>query len=344
VPSSSSAVAAPDEVQPVPEVPEPPPVMEMALRSAADALQVTTLTHASTVERGSTASAGEHSPAVDSADADVAMTERAATTASNAVADGEEPTATATTESAAHDEMSRLEEQAAEFAIRLHRTEKQLEAKRAESLRLEAKMNDLNAMVERERRQKEKYRALASASASVQGSYGAPSSAMREHAGAPNAPGAGSALGGAGPVLDSASSGLGGTSAGAPGMENVLREARRELEAVKATHRQISLEIMLRQHASIPSVGCSEVPRWSADASTCASSCPGAHVPRTMQMSSLSATSALSGFPVGASAGHSTLMGSAPTIPMTTRGLPESARPSTPPAVAPLSAEPSVPT
>ena len=210
-----------------------------------------------------------------------------------------------------------------------------------------AKMNDLNAMVERERRQKEKYRALASASASAQGScYSAASSSMLEHVGMPNAlgTGLGVGLGGAGSALDSTSSNLGGAAASAPGMEHVLREARRELEAVKATSRQISLEIMLQQRAPIPPVGCGDVSRWSADSSACASSCAGAMAPHPMQIGNLSAASTLSTtlgtFAVAPTAGHSTLMGTSSA--MTARAPAESARPSTPPAVAPLSAEPSM--
>ena len=63
-------------------------------------------------------------------------------------------------EEAREDEVSRLEEQAANFLVALRRTEKQLKAKAAEAQRLESEVSELTMEIMRQRQQKEKYRAM----------------------------------------------------------------------------------------------------------------------------------------------------------------------------------------
>ena len=108
------------------------------------------------------------------------------------------------------EEISRLEEQAASFLVALRRTEKRLAAKCAESTRLEAQMAALASEIERQKRQKERYRLLAAALPT--GASGGDEGGMRG-------------------AFAFAEMGSAGTNRGA-----VLMEARRELDRVKQTH------------------------------------------------------------------------------------------------------------
>ena len=171
------------------------------------------------------------------------------------------------------EEISRLEEQAASFLVALRRTEKQLEAKTAESLRLEAELQELTQEVERQRQQNEQYRQI------TNGQHGAVASSISGLGlGAMVTPGSSrmgglSSLAGMSVGKSPLASGVSPTSLGRPGTraapvalgsnlasgsasalggvfpETLLVEARRELERVKLTHQSLSRQVQREREA-----------------------------------------------------------------------------------------------